>query len=184
MTRPLHIALASLALLVACESERDPRVPIDQELLAALGLAQAYQHQADELASLGNRSEAITRVRRILEIPFPEGTPEREDIRLDAHGRIAELLLEEGNEPEALDAIETGLREASRASYFKARLHAVEGRLHRAKARRLRESGDEEGARAASREAIAAFELSIEVNRTVLGLGGSQEEGNDGGTKR
>jgi len=176
------VALACIAIgLLACE-RGERRVVIDERLLAALGLAQAYQHQADELASLGRRREAIARVHAILEIPFPAGVPEREDVRLDAHGRIAELLLEEGDEAGALERIGEGLAEASRASYFKARLHAVAGRVHREQARRLREAGDQDGARAASRAAIVDFERSIEINRLVLGLGAS--DATDAGARR
>jgi hypothetical protein len=162
-------ALAAALLLAGCAAEEPPRV-VDERLLAALGLAQGYQHQADELAELGQRREAIARVEQVLEIPFPAGTPEGEDVRLDAWGRIAELRLEDGDEPGAEAAVDRGLGEAHRASYFKARLLAVRGRVLQARAARLRDAGQAEESRQASRDAIGAFEASIEINRQVLGM--------------
>jgi len=165
------VAPVVAAALAACAAE-EPARAVDERLLAALGLAQGYQHQADELAELGQRQEAIERVQKVLEIPFPRGAPEGEDVRLDAWGRLAELRLDEGDEPGAEAAIERGLGEARRVSYFKARLHAVRGRVLRARAARLREAGQDAESREASREAIQAFEQSIEINRQVLGLDG------------
>lgn len=165
----LAAVLAAGAALAGCAAEEQPRA-VDEQLLAALGLAQGYQHQADELAELGRRDEALARVQQVLEIPFPRGAPEGEDVRLDAWGRLGELRLDGGDEAGAEAAVAQGLGEAHRASYFKARLFAVRGRVLQARAARLREAGDVEASRQASRDAIAAFEQSIEINREVLGL--------------
>jgi hypothetical protein len=169
--RALVAGLVAVAALAGCAAEEPPRA-VDERLLAALGLAQGYQHQADELAELGDRDQAIARVQKVLEIPFPQGSPEGEDVRLDAWGRLAELRLDGGDEPGAEAAVESGLGEAHRVSYFKARLFAVRGRVLQARAARLREAGEAEASRQASRDAIAAFEQSIELNREVLGLEG------------
>jgi len=157
-----------LALTGCAAQEAPPRV--DDQLLAALGLAQSYQHQADELIELGQRDAAIAKVRQVLEIPFPRGAPEREDVRLDAYGRLAELDLDGGDEAEAMRWIETGLSESTRTSYFKARLFAVRGRVLRARAASLRAEGRDEESRDVSRQAIEAFEQSIDINRQVLGM--------------
>lgn len=167
--RAAAVALVAVAALAGCAAEEQPRA-VDEQLLAALGLAQGYQHQADELAELGRRDEAIARVQEVLEIPFPRGAPEGEDVRLDAWGRLAELRLDGGDEAGAEAAVDRGLGEAHRVSYFKARLFAVRGRVLQARAARLREAGEVEASRQASRDAIAAFEQSIEINREVLGL--------------
>ena len=116
----------------------------------------------------------------MLEIPFPADAPEREDVRLDAHGRIAELELARGDEGSAERAVTRGLSEVTRTSYFEARLYAVRGKIHQARARRLRASGDAERARAESHRAIQAFERSIEINERVLGLARSTAR-KDGG---
>lgn len=182
MRRLATVALGAL-LFLACRGEGvEGRPRVDERLLSALGLAQAYQHQADELEALGDQRAAVARVRLVLEVPFPDGAPEREDVRLDAHGRIAELLLEEGDDAGAEEAARAGLAEASRPSYFQARLHAVMGRVLQTRAARLREAGQTEEAARAGREAIEAFERSIDMNRAVLGLAGPHPGGGrDGG---
>lgn len=167
------IVLLLALILTACpqgERERPERRPVDQRLLAALGLAQSYQHQADELEALGQREAALAKVRQVLEIPFPSGAPEGEDLRLDAWGRIAELRLAGGDLDGADQALTRGLAEASRTSYFKARLHAVRGQVLQARAAQLREAGRDDEAREISRRAIEALEQSIAINRQVLGL--------------
>lgn len=182
----LDLALFSLAAIAGCAAEEpaQQRPPqIDEQLLAALGLAQSYQHQADELAELGELDEAIGRVRRVLTIGFPEAAPEAEDVRLDAWGRIAELQLEAGELDAADRSVNRGLAEATRVSYFKARLFNVKGRVLRQRARELRQAGEVEASRQASRAAIAAFEQSIALNQQVLGLDDHDDAGaaSDGG---
>ena len=100
MTRARFIAAALVGLvagLTACADVRVDRRVVDEQLLAALGLAQSYQHEADELEAAGDRAQALARVRQVLEIPFPEGAPESEDVRLYAWGRAAELQLADGD---------------------------------------------------------------------------------------
>lgn len=187
MRRPSFIVFLWIALVAGCANvERsqppaqlqvDESVPrIDEKLLSALGLAQSYQYQADELVELDKRPEAIEKVLLVLDIPFPPQAPEREDIRLDAFGRLAELSLDEGNEEGASSFLSKGLSESSRQSYFKARLYAVRGKILRAKAKRLRDEGSVEDSRQASRDAIEAFEKSIDINKQVLGLQVKQGE--------
>jgi tetratricopeptide (TPR) repeat protein len=173
MTRARFIAAALVGLvagLTACADVRVDRRVVDEQLLAALGLAQSYQHEADELEAAGDRAQALARVRQVLEIPFPEGAPESEDVRLDAWGRAAELQLADGDHDGAEETVRRGLAEATRTSYFKARLHAVRGRILRARAELLRAAGRDEEGRQVGREAIEAFEQSIAINREVLGM--------------
>lgn len=156
-----------LGLSFGCAAEGAGRGG-DPSLLAALGTAQALQHRADELEEMGETERAIAEARRVLDVTFPDGAPEREDVRLDAHGRIAELELTRGGLAAADAALDAGLAEASRDSYFRARLRVVRGRVLRARAAELRASGDEAGARAASEAALVALEESIAENQRVL----------------
>jgi len=175
---PLARAVAIIALGVAAQG-CSSRPHVDERLLASLGLAQGYQHQADELEELGDRGGALARVRRVLEIPFPRNAPEREDVRLDAYGRIAELHLASGDDRAAEQSVARGLSERTRTSYFEARLYAVRGKIHQTRARRLRVSGNAEAARTESHLALDAFERSIRINEQVLGLrrSGARKDG-------
>lgn len=164
--RAVLFLVAIAALASACGGDG----PRPQALLAALGTAQALQHEADEREARGEIDEAIATVERVLEVPFPTGAPEREDVRLDAWGRIAELNLARADDVHAEEAASAGLAESTRDSYFRARLHVVMGRIHQARAERLRTLGDVEGARAESEHALDELETSIGINSAVLGI--------------
>lgn len=169
------MTLVALTLLGTSCAMRESQT-VDERLLAALGLAQSYQHQADELAEQGETEAALAKVRLVLEIDFPD-VSEREDVRLDAYGRIAELQLEAGDGRAAEATLERGMEESTRTSYFKARLFSVQGRILRARAAELREAGQEAESRAVSREAISAFERSIAINKQVLGMRDDRGDG-------
>jgi hypothetical protein len=109
----------------------------------------------------------VARVERILELPFPEGT-DRQDVRLDAHGRLAELELARNDAAAARARAEQGLAEASRDSYFHARLLLVLGRVQQAEAAALRARGEEDAARSVSVAAVTTLEQSIAMNERVL----------------
>lgn len=172
MTRPFVLALL-LASAGGCASQAsrgEPGAP-SQVLLSAIGTATALQHESDELEARGDVPGAIAAARRILDVPFPSGAAEREDVRLDAYGRIAELELVRDDAAAAESQASAGLAEATRDSYFRARLHVVLGRVHERRAAHLRDVGDETGARTESEAAIDELERSIAINRVVLGLG-------------
>lgn len=171
------VILVCVAALVGCGAERASSSPPDASLLAALGTAQALQHRADELEDTGEIARAVVEARRVLDVPFPAGAAEREDVRLDAHGRIAELELARGALEAADAALDAGLSEATRDSYFRARLRVVRGRVLRARAAALRASGDEAGARTASEAALVALEESIAENQRVLASMGVRPDG-------
>lgn len=167
------LVVASLLAALGCASEPAPATTTDtrpQALLSAIGTAQALQHEADEHEAQRDLPAALESARRVLDVPFPPGAPEREDVRLDAYGRIAELELVSGDDAAAERDATAGLGEASRDSYFRARLHVVLGRIHQARAAAARERGDEATARTESEAAITALETSITINRAVLGL--------------
>jgi len=169
-------ALVWMALLVAtlvggCASQGtiEPPMP-SQALLSAIGTAQALQHESDEHEARGELGEAIESAARVLDIPFSPAAPEREDVRLDAYGRMAELELARDDDRSAEVRASAGLAESTRESYFRARLHVVLGRVHQIRAARLRDVGDATGARTESEAAIDELERSIAINRVVLGL--------------
>lgn len=162
--------LATVA--VGCASQPSSGSPplASQALLSAIGTAQALQHESDVHEARGEIPLAIESARRVLDVPFPSGAAEREDVRLDAFGRIAELELERGDLDAARTQADAGLSESTRDSYFRARLHVVLGRVHELRAAHLRETGDLAGARAESEAAIEELEQSIAINRVVLGI--------------
>ena len=173
MTRPM--SRLAIVILAACSACAGPRAQ-PEALLAALGTAQALQHEVDEREAQGEITEAIAAAERVLVVPFPDGAPEGEDVRLDAWGRIAELNLGRADDVRAESAATSGLAESTRDSYFRARLHLVLGRIEQSRAERLRELGDANGARAASERAISELETSITINSHVLGIASGGEE--------
>jgi hypothetical protein len=166
------LAFGVLFVVAGCASQADgPRPPLaSQSLLSALGMATALQHESDVHEARGQIDLAIESARRILDVPFPDGAAEREDVRLDAYGRIAELEIGRGDLETAQTQASQGLSESTRDSYFRARLHVVLGRVHELHAAHLRDTGDEPGARTEAEAAIDELEQSITINRTVLGI--------------
>jgi hypothetical protein len=171
--RTLSWWLLSLLAIAACADQNtahvDERRAIDTRLLAALGIAQGLQHEADLFEARGEGAAARAKIDEVLAIEFPS-VPEREDVRLDAFGRLAELHLVARDDAAAESAIARGLAESTRTSYFRARLYLVRGRVHEARAAAARTNGDEERARAEGRAAIDAYDRGIAINREVLGM--------------
>jgi hypothetical protein len=169
----LACVLSIPMLLPACAEQRGTDAPplASQALLSAIGMAQALQHESDVHELRGEIPLAIESARRVLDVPFPSGAAEREDVRLDAFGRMAELELLRADTAAAETQANLGVAEATRDSYFRARLHVVLGRVHEVRAEHLRETGDEAGARTESEAAITELERSIAINRVVLGIG-------------
>jgi tetratricopeptide (TPR) repeat protein len=166
----LVLALLVLGASVApagCISE-EPQ-PIDEHLMAALGQARALHHLADVQLAEGDTAEALTALERVVAIAFPEGAPERDDVVVDAYGRMAKIQLGAGRLDEAMATVERGLREGrERDTFYVAALHMVVGEIHEARAAAAREASDATTAGSAAREAIEAYERSIAVNQRVL----------------
>ena len=170
-----HAAAASLlvlgatfaALLPGC-IEEEPQ-PIDEHLMAALGQARALHHLADVQLAEGETDQAIAALERVIAIEFPVESPERDDVVVDAYGRIAKVQLGAGRIDDAMRSVERGLREGrERDTFYVAALHMIVGEIHEAKATQAREGGDEATARTEGRSAIDAYERSIAVNQKVL----------------
>jgi tetratricopeptide (TPR) repeat protein len=153
--------LLLIMMLVAGCHRRPP--PIDERLLSCLEEARAWQHRADIHLADGALSEAIADVEQVLAIGFPSGAPEGEEARLDAHARLAKLLLDAGDEKRALAEVDAGRREATFDSFYRAHVEMVAGEILEARAKAL----DGDAAKAARKEALAAYERSIEINKRV-----------------
>jgi tetratricopeptide (TPR) repeat protein len=148
----------------------EPADAIDQALMVALGQAKNFHHKAKVYMGEGNAVEAIAAVRQILALRFPTGAPEAEDVRLDARALLAKLLIGQGQLDEAARTIDEGLAQSTRPSFFVANLHSVMGEVHEARAAEADASTDPAvHARGAEerREAIRAYDRSIEINRAL-----------------
>jgi len=147
----------------------DPTDAVSEDLMVALAQAKNYHHKAKVYTSDGNLGEAIAAVRQILAVPFPQGAPEAEDVRLDARALLAKLLVGQGKLDEATRVVEEGLAAATRDSFFLANLYTVKGEVLEAQAQ-VADDGSAEGkARAddAKRRAIAAYDKSIAINEEL-----------------
>lgn len=171
-------ALGLAGLLAACSVEGDdervtelaePEQAVSDELMIALGQAKNYHHKADVHLSDGKPELAERALRQLLAIPFPEGSPEAEDVRLDARARLGKILLGRGALDEALEVIRKGIEGAERESFFLANLHTVEGEILEARAERLEtgDSPDPEAARSARSRALEAYARSIRINERL-----------------
>src|SRR5262249_52982497 len=125
--------------------------PVDERLLLGLEEARAHQHRANLLLDGGDVQTAIDEVRAVLAVPFPSGSHEGEEARLDAHARLARLLLAQGNDADATGEIERGRKEATSDSFFRAHLETVAGEILEARAKKLAQS-DTTQSRALQRE--------------------------------
>lgn len=149
--------------------EPDSQV-LDEELMIALAQAKNFHHKADVYMQEGKTAEATAALRQILSVPFPERAPEGEDVLLDARARLAKLLLAGEQAEEALAVVEQGIGTARRRSFFLANLNTVKGEIHEAMALSWDQQGGEEAASAAAaarRDAIEAFDESIQINRAL-----------------
>lgn len=181
------LALALLACLAGCAqngagaaapSDR-AAVASDDATMAVLNAARALHHEADLLEASGDFAAASRAVERVLALRVPASVEEAPDIRLDAHGRIGELALAAGDPERALARCDDALREARRETVLVGRLHLVRGRALRALSERATAAGDTATATTRRTEALAALELSIEINQRVLASTAA-----DGGTGR
>ncbi|MBI5515478.1 MAG: hypothetical protein HY909_16985 [Deltaproteobacteria bacterium] len=168
--RALLLALLSALFLATCgpHAAGGPSES-DEATMAALGTVRALHHEADVYEATGDYARAAHPIRRILALQLPASMLEGEDVRADAFGRLAELLLHDGNPSEALALTETGLREARRESVLRARLFLVRGQVLAELGTRAEREGRRDEAERRRAEALAAYETSIELNQRILG---------------
>ena len=170
----LAAALGAASAFVGCDdppsdtSDRvrlpDPDDAIDEPLMYALALAKNFHHEAQVYMADGKPDEAIAAVEKILQVRFPDGAAEGEDVRLDAYAKLGKLHLAQGNREEAMKWVQRGLDAATRDSFFRANLHTVRGEILHADADALAATGDTDDIKAKvtalRKEAIMAFEAS------------------------
>lgn len=175
----LHLGLAGLLLalgvgaLGCAEEERCPcaeKQKLDQELMLVLGSARALHHQADLYLQQGQPERALEAIQAVIKLTRGGRWPEAEEVLLDATARLAKLLLGRGEEQQALSLVEaetTSRPGAHRESFYLSNLHSVRGDILEHRAKRLDQAKDAEGARRAAKDAIAAFEESIAMNKRL-----------------
>lgn len=167
----LSLGIVTLLACFACSGDErsddpddrvklaEPEDAIDEPLMLALLQAKNFHHQAKVYMTDGNMAEALVAVRKILTVPFPEGAPEGEDVRLDARALLAKLLVGQRSLDEAMKVVDDGLAAATRDSFFVANLHTVKGEVYKA----IAEALDAEGTPAATVKAKELRRAAIEA---------------------
>lgn len=145
----------------------EPEDVIDQDLMIALAQAKNFHHKAKVYMTDAKPSEAIASVREILSLRFPAGAPEAEDVRLDARALLAKLLVSEGQLDEAMRAVDEGLAQAQRETFFVANLYTVQGEIHEARAANFDSANDKAKAIEERRAAITSYDRSIQINTAL-----------------
>jgi hypothetical protein len=172
------LVLGAILLAAGCAAERDATCPcleagggvLPEELMLTLSSARSLHHQADLHLQQGEVERAIETVRAILALRLESRWPEAEEVRLDASARLGKLLLGKRDEKEALAIVDRELERGARESFFLSNLHGVRGEILEARAKRLEAGGQKEAARQSAREAIQAFERSIQINKRLQRL--------------
>ncbi len=139
-----------------------------EAVLVALSEARAWQRRADLLLLDGDLPGAIHSVEEVLLIPFPASAPEAEDVRMDAHLRLARLYLRLGGEEgekKALAVVEKGRKVATRESFFSAHLESVAADVYRARGERVTDPKEKEDAK---RRELEAHERHIDIDKRLL----------------
>ena len=181
----LALILALALLATACASRPSDCCPcpaegqLSKELLLQLASVRALHHKADMLLKVGDKPGALVAVRQILLLDLNNRWPEAEEARLDAAARLAKLLLDMGQADEALKETEKGIEGVTRDSFYLSNLHSVRGEVLEQQVKVLDSGGMKEEARSMARQAIAAFELSIAINKRLqdkLGKGAAVTE--------
>ncbi|RMH38826.1 MAG: hypothetical protein D6689_18560 [Deltaproteobacteria bacterium] len=169
--RVLAVALAAV-VAAACTGDAprsvtqlaEPADALDEDLMAALLQAKNLHHKANLYLLDGDTRAAIDALRAILAIEFPPGADEAQDVLVDARSRLAKVLLGAGRADEALRVVDEGIAAAARESYFLANAYTVRGEIleHLATAQTDPAARD-----ALKRDAIAAYDRSIEINNAI-----------------
>ncbi len=152
-----------------CECPSAPGAgALSSALLSRLATARALHHQADLLLSRGEVDAAIGKVRAIMSLDLDARWPEAEEARLDAAARLATLLFSKKKDiAGGLAIVDAALAHKPRASFYAANVHSVRGDLLEARVKVLDGQGKKAGAKRAAREAMAAFEVSIRINKAL-----------------
>lgn len=144
-----------------------PGDALSEELMLALSMAKNLHHKADVYLAQMQSDEAVKALEAILEIRFPQGAPEGEDVRLDARARLARLLAGQGKLDAALTVVDRGIAAAKRRSFFLANLHAVRGEILEGRALQIEDSQPDE-AKKLRRDAIESLDEAIQIEKALL----------------
>ncbi len=144
-----------------------PGDALSEELMLALSMAKNLHHKADVYLAEMKSDEAVKALEAILEIRFPEGAPEREDVTLDARARLAKLLASQGKLDQALTVADVGIKAARRRSFFLANLHAVRGEVLEGRALQIEDKQPDQ-AKALWRDAIKSLDEAIQIEKVLL----------------
>lgn len=173
------VALLGLGLAAGCARAAEERCcpcadktsaagkQLDQRLMLLLSTARSYHHQADLQQRQGQLDQALVTINKILALELDSRWPEAEEARLDATARLAKLLLSKEQAARALATVDRGISSARRESFFLSNLHSVRGEVLEFQAKALDRAGDQAGARKVSRDAMAAYEASIAINKRL-----------------
>ena len=177
MTQCRTLLLAALAacLLAGCARAAEERCcpckqggkQLDERLMATLASARAYHHQADIYQRQGQADQAMAAVKKILSLELDARWPEAEEVRLDAAARLAKMMLGQEQAQQALSFVDGQIKDARRDSFYLSNLHSVRGEILEHQAGALDRAGQKDRARKVSREALAAFERSIVINKKL-----------------
>lgn len=165
---PFALALAVALGALGCNGRRGSGGASNEAVMATLGTVRALHHQADVFENAGDFARARGAVERVLQLSFPPEMAEREDLRLDATGRLAELDLRLGDADGCIARATQGLAEARRESVLQARLMMVRGQCASALADRAQAAQNASLAARHRERALSDLEQSIAVNTRVL----------------
>src|SRR5690606_19190913 len=126
--------------------------------------------KADVLVDSGDLEQAAATVAMILDIPFPAGASEAEDVMADTRARLGKLYAELGKLEEALAVVDLGIASSKRQSFYLANLYTVRGQIlqEMAKNAEVELGSQDPQVTHTRREAINAFDLSIQINDALL----------------
>ncbi len=144
-----------------------PADALSEELMLALSMAKNLHHKADVYLAEMRSDEAVGALKEILEIRFPDGASEAEDVTLDARARLAKLLASQGKLDQALTAVDDGIKAATRRSFFVANLHAVRGEILEGRAVQIEDSQPAE-AKKLRIDAIKSLDEAIQIEKVLL----------------
>lgn len=144
-----------------------PGDALSEELMLALSMAKNLHHKADVYLAEMRSDEAVKALKEILEIRFPEGAAEAEDVTLDARARLSKLLASQGSLDQALTVADDGIKAAKRRSFFLANLHAVRGEVLEGRAVQIEDKQPDE-AKALRRDAIKSLDEAIQIEKVLL----------------
>ncbi len=159
--RSIRPALLALAVVLICmtaafaagETKKQKLTPEDEKKYElAFEAALAHFEKANLLYKKAKTEETIKELNAIVGIVFPEGTEDRDGlkIQLDASSFLGELLLEKKQPDKALEVLKSGLKKAPEVSQQTYQLYMTIGHVYK----EMKKTDD----------ALAAFEKAQKIN--------------------